>query len=132
MYLKTLWNEQAGMLMAAASPGSALAFSLGRAAFPATEPKMMRRTIATDSASQESQPAPSQSKSNEPAVAADRQEPKKSWLRRMFERHELRSWQREMRRREAYLAQARDLYDLEYRMRELDGGDVLSRGHALR
>jgi hypothetical protein len=37
-----------------------------------------------------------------------------------------------LREREAYLAQAKDLADLEARMRDLDGDPFLSRARALR
>jgi hypothetical protein len=41
------------------------------------------------------------------------------------------SWQRGVREREAYLAQAKDLVDLEARMRDLDGDAFLSRARTL-
>jgi hypothetical protein len=53
------------------------------------------------------------------------------WLARLFERLENWAWDRQQREREAYLAQSADLYDLEYRMRQLDS-DMVSRGCMLR
>jgi hypothetical protein len=41
----TLWNQKLGMLMACASPGSALAFHLG---VTSNETDLMRRTQAAD------------------------------------------------------------------------------------
>ena len=54
--------------------------------------------------------------------------PARGWIGRLFDRIEAWAWERELRQREAYLAQAHDLYDLERRMRQLDGDDFLSRG----
>jgi hypothetical protein len=53
------------------------------------------------------------------------------WLARLFERLENCAWDRQQRAHEAYLAQAVDIYDLEYRMRQLDA-DMVSRGCMLR
>lgn len=118
MKLRTLWDEPLGMLMASGSPGSALAYQLGRAEF---ESGMVRRnTVSRDAADK--------AKSNRSAaqVLAAR-----GWMGRVFDRIEAWAWERELRQREAYLAQAQDLYDLERRMRHLDGDDFLSRGRAL-
>ena len=52
------------------------------------------------------------------------------WARNLMERIEARSWRSQMRERDAYLAQAQDLVDLEDRMRRFDR-DTLSRGRAL-
>ncbi|HTT37151.1 MAG TPA: DUF3563 family protein [Burkholderiales bacterium] len=49
---------------------------------------------------------------------------------RLFDRLETWSWERQVREREAYLAQSRDLADLEYRMRRLDRTTLL-RGRSL-
>jgi len=54
------------------------------------------------------------------------------WLTRAWSRLETWSWQRQQRAQEAYLAQARDLVDLEARMRDLDGDSFLCRARALR
>jgi uncharacterized protein DUF3563 len=57
--------------------------------------------------------------------------PTGGWLARLFERLENWAWDRQQREREAFLAQSTDLYDLEYRMRQLDD-DMVSRGCMLR
>jgi uncharacterized protein DUF3563 len=43
-----------------------------------------------------------------------------SWLTRWFDRMEARAWQREQRARDAYLGEATDVIDLEYRIRRYD------------
>jgi hypothetical protein len=56
---------------------------------------------------------------------------KAGWVSRAWRRLEAWSWQRQVREREAYLAQAKDLVDLEARMRDLDGDAFLSRARTL-
>jgi hypothetical protein len=120
---ETLLNQWLSLLAASANPASALAMSMGLAAF---KPEMLRRTETPKELV-------------EPTERAAAPEPKKAlrapsaqgWLGRIFDRLETWSWEREVRAREAYLAQSQDLFDLEARMRHLDG-DVLSRGRALR
>jgi hypothetical protein len=119
MKLRTLWDEPLGMLMASGSPGSALAYQLGQAEF---ESGMMRRNTSRDAKSAD------KTKANRAAAPLPSA---RGWIGRMFERIEAWAWERELRQREAYLAQAQDLYDLERRMRQLDGDDFLSRGRAL-
>ena len=118
MKLRTLWDEPLGMLMASGSPGSALAYQLGQAEF---ESGMMRRNTASRDAK-----SADKIRANRAAAA-----PARGWIGRLFDRIEGWAWERELRQREAYLAQAQDLYDLERRMRQLDGDDFLSRGRAL-
>jgi Protein of unknown function (DUF3563) len=43
-----------------------------------------------------------------------------NWLARWFDRMEARAWQREQRARDAYLGEATDVIDLEYRIRRYD------------
>jgi len=57
--------------------------------------------------------------------------PLKGWFSRAWDRLETWLWQRQMQEREAYLAQAKDLVDLEARMRDLDGDTFLSRARTL-
>ena len=118
MKLRTLWDEPLGMLMASGSPGSALAYQLGQAEF---ESGMVRRNTASQGATDKAKP----NASTPPAL------PARGWIGRLFDRIEAWAWERELREREAFLAQAQDLYDLERRMRQLDGDDFLSRGRAL-
>jgi len=120
MKLRTLWDEPLGMLMASGSPGSALAYQLGQAEF---EAGMVRRNTPTPDVR-----AVDKTKANRAAAPAL---PARGWIGRLFDRIEAWAWERELRQREAYLAQAHDLYDLERRMRQLDGDDFLSRGRAL-
>ena len=118
MNLKSLSNQPLSLLVSAASPGSALAHQLGVATFG---PVLLRR-------------------GSEPLRPADagvaevcRLEARAAtgWLARLFDRLENWAFDRQQREREAYLAQSADLYDLEYRMRQLDG-DMVSRGCMLR
>ena len=131
MKLRTLWDEPLGMLMASGSPGSALAYHLGQATF---EPGMVRRNKTSDAPAKPGDRAAAGSTTNQTKATSDasRGPSVRGWFGRMFDRLEAWSWEREMRQREAYLAQAQDLYDLERRMRQLDGDDFLSRGRALR
>jgi len=118
MKLRTLWDEPLGMLMASGSPGSALAYQLGQAKF---EAGMVHRNRAA----QASTAKPTANRGASPTRS------NRGLIGRVFDRIEAWAWERELRQREAYLAQAQDLYDLERRMRQLDGDDFLSRGRAL-
>jgi hypothetical protein len=113
MSARSLFNERFGMLMACASPGSALAYHLGT---DATRPALVQRGIADD------------------LVETTGSKPRSvtNWLQRAFDRLEQWSWERQMKSQEAYLSQATDLCDLEARIRHLDNGDGLSRSQALR
>jgi uncharacterized protein DUF3563 len=127
MNSKTLWDEHLGMLMACGSPGSALAYHLGQTTF---QPMMVRRNTATADAEADCRRvrvARADVEAREGPIARVR-----NWFQSAFARLEMWSWQRQMREREAYLAQAIDLADLEARMRDLDGDPFLSRARALR
>jgi len=121
MNRKTLWDQRLGMLMACGSPGSALAYHLGQTTL---EPEMVRRNKATLESLPPSPPEAAQSDSHPWSFT--------SWIQRGCARLEAWAWQRELRRREAYLAQASDLADLEARMREMDREVFTSHGRALR
>lgn len=110
MSSKSVFNERFGMLMACASPGSAVAYHLGEAGNKAG---FVQRESTVDG--------------KVAAVA-----PRAGWLRRAMDRLEQWSWERQIRSQEAYLSQATDLCDLESRIRTLDSGDSYSRGLALR
>ena len=113
MSARSLFNERFGMLMACASPGSALAYHLGT---HATKPVLVQRSRSAGT--HETADARARSCTN--------------WLQRAFDRLEQWSWERQMKTQEAYLSQATDLCDLEARIRHLDNGDGLSRSQALR
>ncbi len=119
------------MLMACGSPGSALAYHLGQTVF---EPEVVRRNTTSGTPAKQGDRAPVPSGTNKTATKSDasRAPSVQGWLGRLFDRLEAWSWEREMREREAYLAQAQDLYDLEARMRHLDGDEFSCRGRALR
>src|SRR3954447_22942510 len=84
MSARSLFNERFGMLMACASPGSALAYHLGT---DATEPELVQRGTAD------------QTTGSGPRSGTN-------WLQRAFDRLEQWSWDREMKAQEAYLSQA--------------------------
>jgi hypothetical protein len=130
MQSRTLWDEPQGMLMACGSPGSALAYHLGQTVF---DPEMVRCDTRSDDPARQGDQAPVQSGSNKTETQSDAsQAPSvRGWLGRLFDRLEAWSWERDMREREAYLARAQDLYDLEARMRHLDGDEFSRRGLAL-
>jgi len=126
---RTLWNERLGVLIGGASAGSALAYELGRTVFG---PMMLRRMTASEDAGIPScKPRFGVTPKADEAARAGERDRSRSWLFRLFDRLEAWSWERQVRQREAYLAQSRDLADLEYRMRQLDH-NMVSRGHTLR
>ncbi len=131
MNRKTLWDERLGMLMASGSPGSALAYHLGQTTFQSL---MLRRNTTTAAGLDEAErgPIPGTMTHSEVEAGTGPIDRVRSWFRRAFARLETWSWQRQLREREAYLAQATDLADLEARMRDLDGDAFLSRARALR
>ena len=55
---------------------------------------------------------------NARAIAVGKASPRRSWLGRLDNWF----WKQETKRREAYLAQSADIFDLEQRMRRLDQG----------
>jgi uncharacterized protein DUF3563 len=133
MNRKTLWDERLGMLMACGSPGSALAYHLGQTTF---QTEMVQRT--TGGAARESDDtrpdrlsASSATSSFEAGGDTGREVSLAGWFTRAWRRLEAWSWQRGVREREAYLAKAKDLVDLEARMRNLDGDAFLSRARSL-
>ena len=130
MHPRTLWDERMGMLMACGSPGSALAYHLGQITF---EPMMVQRGKRPESNADEADglPVSDATAIRESGPDADGGRPRKGWWTRAWHRLETWSWQRQMREREAYLAQSKDLVDLEARMRELDGDAFLSRARTL-
>jgi hypothetical protein len=130
MNRKTLWDERLGMLMACGSPGSALAYHLGQTTF---EPKMVQRGTAPDSGPAQPDQMPASASAVNAEAGADTAGGGSlvGWLSRAWRRVEAWSWQRGVREREAYLAQAKDLVDLEARMRDLDGDAFLSRARTL-
>ncbi len=127
---RTLWDERMGMLMACGSPGSALAYHLGQTTF---EPMMVQRSkVPEDGLVKAGGPPASGSTAGLQSSTDTARGPSlKGWFSRMWQRLEAWSWQRQVREREAYLAQATDLVDLEARMRHLDGDAFLSRARAL-
>lgn len=130
MNQRTLWDERLGMLMACGSPGSALAYHLGQTTFGST---MVQRSTAreTGPAQPDRLPALGTTASTESRADTRGARSKAGWLTRAWRRLEVWSWQRQVREREAYLAQAKDLVDLEARMRDLDGDGFLSRARTL-
>jgi len=128
MKMKTLWDERLGMLMACGSPGSALAYHLGQTTFGSD---MLRRSTATVQPLETDEP---QTRSGRAQDGARRPADHLTtgWLERLWARLEAWSWRRELQEREAYLAQATDLVDLERRMRHLDGDVFVSRARPLR
>src|SRR4249920_3841067 len=101
---RTLWDEPLGMLMACGSPGSALAYHLGLTVF---EPGMVRRNTTPEILAEGVDPAPPVSEATKTKTKRDAPSAPsvRGWLGRLFDRLEAWSWEREMREREAYLAQ---------------------------
>ena len=124
MNLKTLSNQRLTLLEAAASPGSALTNRLGKVTFGVD---LLRRTKEEQAEHAIVRPG----SGNRSTLTAPPVRPPQGWLARLFDRLEDWSWERQLQVRERYLAESHDLYDLEYRMRQLDG-DTLSRGASLR
>src|SRR5882672_3055180 len=127
---RTLWDERMGMLMACGSPGSALAYHLGQTTFGSM---MVQRSKTPESSLAQPEPMPvsGTTASQEPGADTATGRSLKGWVARAWRRLETWSLQRQIREREAYLAQATDLVDLEARMRDLDGDAFLSRARTL-
>ena len=127
---RTLWDERMGMLMACGSPGSALAYHLGQTTF---QPMMVQRGRTPESSPGKKDRLPGSGTAVGPETGAEGpgERSLKEWFTRVWRRLEIWSWQRQMREREAYLAQSKDLVDLEARMRDLDGDSYLSRARTL-
>lgn len=126
---RTLWDERMGMLMACGSPGSALAYHLGQTTFRST---MVQRGKAPESGIPQIRlPALGTTASAQSSADTRGGRSKTGWFTRVWRRLEAWSWQRQVREREAYLAEAKDLVDLEARMRDLDGDAFLSRARTL-
>jgi hypothetical protein len=130
MNSRTLWDERMGMLMACGSPGSALAYHLGQTTF---EPMMVQRGKGSkgEPGQKDQAPGSGAAMGRETGAEAARERSLRGWFTRIWRRLEIWSWQRQMREREAYLAQSKDLVDLEARMRDLDGDAFLSRARTL-
>lgn len=120
MKIRNLWGEQFGMLMASASPGSALAYHLGQLQ---VQVGILRRTTATETPRQHE-------------AALCRKEPHPAsmaspwlWLLGALGRFAERSLQRE---RTLHLAQSRQIEQLEARVHRLYRDPFLARARALR
>jgi hypothetical protein len=113
----TQWNEKLMLTLACGSPGSAWAY---HRLLDHEGPDMVRRT--------------SEAAEEQPAAAAEARVSLASALGNLigkfWRRLEQWSWEQQVRRDEAYLAQAQNLFDLEARMRRLDGG-AFARARAL-
>jgi Protein of unknown function (DUF3563) len=132
MKTKAVWTDSLALLAACASPGSALAYHQGQGI---VEPMMPHRNMRERVLPRVTSAGTAEPKNGSPAAGSQSEEalvrPAAGWFRRLFARLEEWSWKMETREREAYLAQAQNLSDLEARMRRLDDA-VLSRGRALR
>ena len=119
MRLITEWNESLVWTLACGSPGSAWAYTQSLTGESAG---MVRRTAA-----------PAETKQVAAAVQpqASAFTAVKRWIGGVWQRFDQWSWQQQLRRDEAYLAQSQNLFDLEARMRRLDG-DVFFRARGLR
>jgi hypothetical protein len=132
-------DQRISMLMTFGSTMKTSDYGLGQAGL---EFGMVHRSVKTDMAadlvnrvrvrSVTGQTRSTQDASRAPSI--------RRWrgLARLFDRLEAWSWEleawsweRETREREAYLDQAQDLYDLEARMRHLDGDEFSRRRGAL-
>jgi hypothetical protein len=113
MSARSLFSERFGMLMACASPGSAMAYHLGAAN---SKSDLVQRGRAQ---------AGDQSRASEAPHG-------RGWLDRAFDRLEQWSWERQLRAQEAYLSEATDLCDLEARIRHLDNPAGTARARVLR
>ncbi len=94
----TLWTGSNGMLLAAASPASAGSYTLGQLVLKAY--LAQRNTGIRNTGSARSG----------------------TWLSRFLDRLDQYAWKHEMRQREAFLARAQNLADLECRMHDLERG----------
>jgi hypothetical protein len=107
------WQEALRMMMTNANPWVALATAHSKSG---VQDELVRRGDAL--AADEAAPVALAAAVARPALPAV--ERPSGWLARFFDRLEARVWEREQRAREAYLADAVDLADLEDRMRRYD------------
>lgn len=114
---KPVWGDRYASLMARGNLGSACACGDVNSA---SELIMPHSSTALTGASEPKQP--------QPAVGYVRA--LKAWVRGTVDRFGQSSRNRELRQTEAYLAQARDPADLEYRIRRLDDS-LLARARIL-
>ena len=117
MNAQSLWNGRRGLLMASATPGSAAAYQAGIAA--STE-NVVRRNMSTTAA---------QGRAGQGdgfalmSLVTER-------IAQFFDELDALAWSRQQQSREAWLAGAQNLAELESRVRQLDGSHGLP-GRAL-
>jgi len=102
------------MLLACGSPGSAAAY---HGLTPRFEVELMRRSETTSA------------QASPPTIGRARRLPAlRNWLARLSRPFRESIWQRELRDREAYLAGAQNLADVETRMRALERAAFSNQG----
>jgi hypothetical protein len=110
-------TERLAMLLACGSPGSAMAY---HGLTPRFEADLLQRNQVESTGMTVATVPP---RAARPSVIA-------AWISRLVRPFREPLWQRELRDREAYLAGAQNISDLEVRMRTLERA-TLSRGRAL-
>jgi hypothetical protein len=120
----TLWGENFGLLMASASPGSALAYHLGQVELQAS---ILHRSIPADPSAMPCEAAVASTATGPVSDAT----PLPLWhgLREALRRFAQWSFERECER---HLAQSAEVHQLEARLHRLYRDPFLSRARALR
>jgi hypothetical protein len=108
MNAQTLWNGRRGLLMASATPGSAVAYQAGDAA---AEAGVVQRNMATTAAAGRAHPGDGFALMS---LVSER-------IAQFFDELDALAWSRQQQSREAWLAGAQNLAELESRVRQLDG-----------
>ena len=111
MTSKTLGGSKLPLLMACASPGSALAYHLG---LTTNQTELMRRSTRADGRAIDQDAAAGAGATPAPRVV--------SWVTGLFAAVGRWYAERERQEEERYLAQAQNVADLETRMRDLQSG----------
>jgi hypothetical protein len=128
-----LWQEAMRLMLSNANPWVALASAHAKVS---NGPDMVRRggeyhgaTSVRSGSAAATPPVPRPDAGVESAApagaalpAASQADRSTGWLARFLDRMEARTWERERRALDAYLADSVDLYDLEARMRQYDRG----------
>lgn len=123
--MNILRNNTLNMLLACGSPGSALAYHLKPGL---VQPGLMHRNITGEDV--RNALVEGAAAVVAPAETVESAAPFSvwGWITGVFDYLERRSWEHDMREREAYLAKSQNAFDLENRMRDLESGRYHSQG----
>jgi hypothetical protein len=125
MYGQNAWNQPLRMLLAGVNPSVAYK---GESREATAQSGMLQRDIREDLTADAARSA-STDGSDAPAQGSLPSKAPRNLMQRILDKLAESDWERSVREREAYLADAVDLYDLEYRMRKYDR-EIVRRGQS--